>query len=285
MDENSRPATAEDFAWADAVFLSGMHIQRPQIQDIVRRAHAAGKPVVLGGPSVSGCPEHYPDADLSQVGEMGDATDADRVARRARGRPAAQLRFETKDACRSPTSRSPPTADPAREYFIANIQFSSGCPYSCEFCDIPALYGRNPRLKTPGRCCAELDPSPRRRRGRDLLRGRQLHRQPEGGARAPPAPGGLAEAQPVPAALRLRGDAEHRQERARAGAHARRRLHHACSAASRRPEPDALRAMSRTRISACRSSMRSEAQQLRPRGGLRHHPRARHRHPTRPTGT
>src|SRR5260370_689494 len=44
-----------------------------------------------------------------------------------------------------------------REYFIANIQFSSGCPYACEFCDIPALYGRNPRLKTPEQVCRELD--------------------------------------------------------------------------------------------------------------------------------
>src|SRR5262249_14460940 len=46
---------------------------------------------------------------------------------------------------------------PLREYFIANIQFSSGCPYTCEFCDIPALYGRNPRLKTPAQICEELD--------------------------------------------------------------------------------------------------------------------------------
>src|SRR4026207_1766090 len=46
---------------------------------------------------------------------------------------------------------------PLHEYFIANMQFSSGCPYSCEFCDIPALYGRNPRLKTPEQVLRELD--------------------------------------------------------------------------------------------------------------------------------
>jgi radical SAM superfamily enzyme YgiQ (UPF0313 family) len=44
-----------------------------------------------------------------------------------------------------------------REYFIANIQFSSGCPYACEFCDIPALYGRNPRLKSSAQILDELD--------------------------------------------------------------------------------------------------------------------------------
>lgn len=46
---------------------------------------------------------------------------------------------------------------PLNKYFIGSIQFSSGCPYQCEFCDIPALYGRNPRLKSPEQVIAELD--------------------------------------------------------------------------------------------------------------------------------
>jgi radical SAM superfamily enzyme YgiQ (UPF0313 family) len=159
VDENSRPATAHDFAWADAVFVSGMHIQRAQIHDIVARAHAHGRPVVVGGPSVSGCPEYYPDADMLHVGELGDATD--RLIEQldvGPGRPGRQLRFETVE--RLPLASFPTPAYgliPLREYFIANLQFSSGCPYACEFCDIPALYGRNPRLKTPAQVLAELD--------------------------------------------------------------------------------------------------------------------------------
>ena len=43
------------------------------------------------------------------------------------------------------------------QYFLANVQFSSGCPYRCEFCDIPELYGQNPRLKTPQQLLTELD--------------------------------------------------------------------------------------------------------------------------------
>ena len=159
VDENAGPAGPRDFRWADVVLVSGMHVQRPYIQDVVARAHAAGRPVVLGGPAVSSCPEDYPDADVLHVGELGDATD--RVIEWADGdcaRPRHQLRFETVE--RLPLSDFPLPAYhlvPLRRYFIASVQFSSGCPYSCEFCDIPALYGRNPRLKTPAQVLAELD--------------------------------------------------------------------------------------------------------------------------------
>jgi radical SAM superfamily enzyme YgiQ (UPF0313 family) len=159
VDENSRRATDADFAWADAVLTSGMHIQRPYIEDIVRRAHAHGRPVVVGGPSVSGCPEYYPGADLLHVGELGDATDRlIEYLDRHQGRPSRQLRFETDrrlDLADFP--RPAYELVPLRQYFIANIQFSSGCPYACEFCDIPALYGRNPRLKTAAQILDELD--------------------------------------------------------------------------------------------------------------------------------
>jgi radical SAM superfamily enzyme YgiQ (UPF0313 family) len=159
MDENSREATDQDFEWADVVFVSGMHVQRPFIESAIRRAHRHGRPVVLGGPSVSGCPEWYPEADILHIGEIGDATD--RVFEYLdthTGRPPEPLCFETKE--RLPLADFPVPAYsmiPLREYFIANVQFSSGCPYACEFCDIPALYGRNPRLKTPAQVLAELD--------------------------------------------------------------------------------------------------------------------------------
>jgi radical SAM superfamily enzyme YgiQ (UPF0313 family) len=159
VDENSGAATAADFAWADVVFVSGMHVQRAQIHDIIARAHTHGRPVVVGGPSVSGCPEYYPDADAIHLGELGDATDRliEHVDRHP-GRPPSPLRFETVE--RLPLADFPAPAYgliPLREYFIASVQFSSGCPYSCEFCDIPALYGRNPRLKTPAQVLGELD--------------------------------------------------------------------------------------------------------------------------------
>jgi radical SAM superfamily enzyme YgiQ (UPF0313 family) len=159
IDENIRKASDADLAWADAVLVSGMHVQAPQIHDLAARAHAAGKVVMLGGPSVSASPEMYPDIDYLHIGELGDATDQlivrldETVAR-----PAAQLRFETKD--RLPLQEFPiPAYDliPLKNYMMLTLQFSSGCPYLCEFCDIPNLYGRQPRLKTPAQIIAELD--------------------------------------------------------------------------------------------------------------------------------
>ena len=159
IDENIRRAGDEAFAWADAVFVSGMHVQRPKILDINARAHALGKTTVLGGPSVSGDPARYAAFDYLHIGELGDATDrlieeldADTA------RPGKPVRLETRE--RRPLADFPLPAYHLVEldrYFIANVQFSSGCPYRCEFCDIPALYGRTPRLKSPQRVTAELD--------------------------------------------------------------------------------------------------------------------------------
>jgi radical SAM superfamily enzyme YgiQ (UPF0313 family) len=159
IDENIRKATPADFEWADVVVSSGMHVQAQQINDITARAHAAGKPMLLGGPSPSASPELYPEVDYLHMGELGDATDAI-IARldESAARPPEQLRFTTKE--RLPLHDFPiPAYDliPLKSYLMLTLQFSSGCPYLCEFCDIPNLYGRQPRLKTPGQVTAELD--------------------------------------------------------------------------------------------------------------------------------
>jgi radical SAM superfamily enzyme YgiQ (UPF0313 family) len=159
IDENIRPARWWDYRWADAVIISGMHIQKPQILEINRKAHQHGKITALGGPSVSGCPEYYPQVDILHLGELGDATDAMIAYLDAHtARPEKQIILQTKE--RVPLSEFPIPAYeklPLSKYFIGNVQFSSGCPYHCEFCDIPALYGNNPRLKTPQQILAELD--------------------------------------------------------------------------------------------------------------------------------
>jgi radical SAM superfamily enzyme YgiQ (UPF0313 family) len=159
VDENVRPAKGSDFRWADAVLVSGMHIQRHAINDINRRAHQHGKITALGGPSVSGCAEYYPDFDYLHIGELGDATDQLIAAfAHTTARPDCQQVFTT--TARLPLSEFPTPAyhlAKISDYFLANVQYSSGCPYRCEFCDIPELYGNNPRLKTPAQIIKELD--------------------------------------------------------------------------------------------------------------------------------
>jgi hopanoid C-2 methylase len=159
IDENIGRAKAADYKWADAVLVSGMHIQRPQINRINELAHGHGKLTVLGGPSVSAVPDEYPDFDILHIGELGDATDRLISILECRAeRPGQQIRLETKE--RLCFSKFPIPAYhliSLYDYLLANIQFSSGCPYRCDFCDIPELYGRVPRHKSPQQVVAELD--------------------------------------------------------------------------------------------------------------------------------
>jgi radical SAM superfamily enzyme YgiQ (UPF0313 family) len=159
IDENLREAADADFAWADAVFVSGMHVQEPQIRSIHERSKWHGKVTALGGSSASAAPEKYPYFDYLHIGELGDATDelvaildADVTP------PSAPVVLETKN--RTPLGDFPLPAYhklPLKKYLLGSLQFSSGCPYRCEFCDIPALYGRQPRLKSIDQLLAELD--------------------------------------------------------------------------------------------------------------------------------
>jgi len=159
VDENIARASDKEIGWADAVLVSGMHVQRPKILDINARAHALNKITVLGGPSVSAEPGPYAAFDFRHVGELGDATDRlIEIIDATTKRPSAPQLLETAE--RLPLADFPQPAyhlTQLNKYFLGSVQFSSGCPYRCEFCDIPALYGRVPRLKSPQQVTAELD--------------------------------------------------------------------------------------------------------------------------------
>lgn len=159
VDENIRPTEDADFAWADVVFVSGMHVQRKRMAWLAERAHAFGKLAVVGGPSVSSRPSYHPGYDILHVGELGDATDQlIQLLDVSVERPAEQVVLTTEH--RLPLNDFPiPAYDlvDLDKYMVLSIQWSSGCPYTCDFCDIPALYGHEPRLKTPERVLAELD--------------------------------------------------------------------------------------------------------------------------------
>src|ERR1700740_1065259 len=116
LDDTIRAATEEDVGWAEAVFVSGMHIQRQQMNDICRRAHAFDLPVAIGGPSVSACPDYYPSFDYLHVGELGDATD-ELIGRLARdtSRPEAQVVLKT-------VNRLDMTSFPLPAYELAELK-------------------------------------------------------------------------------------------------------------------------------------------------------------------
>src|SRR5437016_10367004 len=106
-----------------------MHIQRQQMNDICRRAHAFDLAVAIGGPSVSACPDYYPSFDYLHVGELGDATD-DLIRRLAQdpSRPEAQVVLKTAD--RVPMNEFPIPAYELAEvkrYVLASSQHSGGC--------------------------------------------------------------------------------------------------------------------------------------------------------------
>ncbi|MFR0357453.1 B12-binding domain-containing radical SAM protein [Streptomyces sediminimaris] len=159
VDENVRPVSATDLEWADVMMVSGMHVQHDAVVDVVDRARRRGVITALGGPSVSASPEWYPEPDLLHLGELGDATVrlAERLERDV-SPPAGQESYRTAE--RLPLEEFPVPAYgliDLDDYFLASVQASSGCPFQCEFCDIPALYGRKPRLKSPDQVLRELD--------------------------------------------------------------------------------------------------------------------------------
>jgi hypothetical protein len=212
IDENIRPATRDDYLWADAVFVTGMHAQRRQIETICRRAHMFDRTSVLGGSSVSACPEHYPEFDYLHVGELGDATD-ELIARLTRdvSRPESQVVLTTRER-RDLTDFPIPAYELAelRRYMTLSIQYSSGCPHQCELRHPDALWTQSP-LKDAGsdhRRAGEAAHLRRRWGGRpDLFRRRQFHRQSARCARTPPGADRVAKKPRLPLHVRLRGDA------------------------------------------------------------------------------
>ena len=161
IDENIAPATDADLAWADVVLVTGMHIQaRADPRHPARAPRRPARSTVLGGPSVSASPEMYPDFDYLHIGEMGDATDAIiALLDESVARAAAQVRVQDQGAAAAHRLPDPRLRqDPVRPLSARHACSSRrGCPYLCEFCDIPGLYGRQPRMKTPQQIVAELD--------------------------------------------------------------------------------------------------------------------------------
>jgi radical SAM superfamily enzyme YgiQ (UPF0313 family) len=156
LDLNARALDEALLDWADVVMTGGMVTQRMETRRIIQRAHAHGKPVVVGGPDPTSEPQYYPEADFLVLDEAEVTLP---VFLKAWESGARSGRFGA-GGVKPDVSRSPvPRFDlaPFGDYLYIGMQTSRGCPYTCEFCDIIELYGRVPRTKTPDQVVAELD--------------------------------------------------------------------------------------------------------------------------------
>ena len=144
-----------DILWADLVMISGMHVQKTDIIDILARARRLGKRTMVGGPYASSEPEALLVlADHVVVGEPDEVFD--RIATDLETGVARRLYVirEKPDVIKTPAPRFDLLK--LENYVLMSVQFSRGCPFQCEFCDIITLYGRKPRTKRPSQLLAEL---------------------------------------------------------------------------------------------------------------------------------
>ena len=154
LDTNVEPLLDEHFEWADLVFTGGMLPQQIGIIDIINLAHQKNKPVVVGGPDPTSQPHLYKSADYLVLGE-GEVTIPIFLNELANGSKSGKyVTSEYADM----TKAVVPRFDLINfdNYIHLNIQFTRGCPFNCEFCDIVELYGRKPRSKTPEQMVREL---------------------------------------------------------------------------------------------------------------------------------
>jgi radical SAM superfamily enzyme YgiQ (UPF0313 family) len=156
-DRNIETVSEEDWAWAEVVLLSGMLVQKADMHAAIAEAKARGLPVAVGGPYATALPDELDAAGADfLVLDEGEITipiwlaDMERGA--TRGRYTAD--GEKPDVTRTPVPRFDLLDMSA--YAEMSIQYSRGCPFRCEFCDIIVLYGRRPRTKAPGQILAEL---------------------------------------------------------------------------------------------------------------------------------
>ncbi len=155
VDVNVGKLREQDLAWADVVFLSGMIAQQDSAHELIARCRAAGKTIVAGGPLFTLGHEQFPAVDHFVLNEAEVTL------------PEFLRDFERNTARRVYTSPEYPdlrrTPAPLWElvnvhhYASMSVQFSRGCPFDCEFCNITAMFGHRPRTKTTAQIIAELD--------------------------------------------------------------------------------------------------------------------------------
>lgn len=155
VDLNVQPLTDKDLTWADYVFLSAMNVQEESVREILDHCKKKGTKVVAGGPLFTHEYERFDgvhhfilnEAEITLLPFLEDL-DA--------GQPKAI--YQSKDFTNVTQSPLPMfELIDMKHYLYAIVQYSRGCPYLCDFCDVTALFGRKPRTKTPQQIITELE--------------------------------------------------------------------------------------------------------------------------------
>jgi radical SAM superfamily enzyme YgiQ (UPF0313 family) len=156
VNRNTEELTDAHLDWADLVMTGGMLPQRPDTLHVIALAKQRGKPVIVGGPDVTSSPDEYASADCRVLGEA-EGIIASFISAWESG--IRQGVFEAPKFMIDVTKTPVPRFDllQRNQYLYLGVQFSRGCPFTCEFCDIIELYGRVPRTKTTAQMLGELD--------------------------------------------------------------------------------------------------------------------------------
>lgn len=155
VDLNTCSLNDTDINWADYVFISAMSIQSASAQEVIDRCIALHAPIVAGGPLFTSSADQFDRVDHLVLNEA-EITLPQFLHDLSHGTPK---HLYTTDQWADISSTPLPQWDlvAMKHYSSMNIQYSRGCPYDCDFCDITVLYGRRPRTKTKQQVIAELD--------------------------------------------------------------------------------------------------------------------------------
>jgi radical SAM superfamily enzyme YgiQ (UPF0313 family) len=155
VDANVEELQERDLAWADMAFVGAMAVQRASAEALIERCRASGVKVVAGGPLFSSQPEAFGQVDHLVLDEAEISLPAfleDLQSGRAKKIYRAA---DFADIRQTPIPRW--DLLPMKRYASMSLQFSRGCPFNCDFCNVTVLFGRRPRIKTDQQIIAELD--------------------------------------------------------------------------------------------------------------------------------
>ncbi len=156
IDRNIREESTEDYEWADVVFISLMAIQQEDYRHCLEKARSHKTPIAVGGPFTHAFPEEAKaEADWVCYGEAESIIDEfiDDLKNDRRGKQYEGGNKTNLEHAKVPRYE---LLNNLNDYAGMSVQFSRGCPFKCEFCDIIEIYGRVPRTKTPQQIVAEF---------------------------------------------------------------------------------------------------------------------------------